>query len=69
MSAASGLLVAPALQRHTARRRRLYVRLAPALTHCTIDADQVIKLIQCLALYRCSILIRSVQGCGKVIWQ
>jgi hypothetical protein len=46
MSAASGLLVAPALQRHTARRRRLYVRLAPALTHCTIDADQVIKLIQ-----------------------
>jgi hypothetical protein len=30
MSAASGVLVAPALQRHTARRRRLYVRPAPA---------------------------------------
>jgi hypothetical protein len=30
MSAASGVLVAPALQRHTARRRRLYVRLAPS---------------------------------------
>ena len=30
MSAASGVLVAPALQRHTTRRRRLYVRPAPA---------------------------------------
>eukprot|EP01047_Picozoa_sp_COSAG01_P099081 COSAG01_NODE_29163_length_643_cov_3.349265_1_plen_97_part_01 len=30
MSATSGVLVAPALQRHTARRRRLYVRPACA---------------------------------------
>ena len=40
MSAASGLLVPPALQRHTARQRRLYVRPAPASPPDTVTAYQ-----------------------------